>query len=733
MNRRMMAGLLGLALALVGSSQTALGMQMRDPSSAGTVGFTPLDSIGEKINGNSVDPQTTTTPPGVPTDPTTTGPLARVPKPPVGPNPVGMTTQPSLSEPVYLGPPTAGGGFGWFFRRPRTSAATSKANRGGPASMKVDPAAIPSRMTWDDSGDPNPMKVGTGTVSGRPSPYANQSPELPRRQANAPALDDSDGTAVLGRPAPLRSDVPRQGRPKLIQSGEPAASKPRPRNPVGVNPRVLPPSRPAPPIPSTLPTSDPSEPTTPVEPAARSSPPLDPAVGSAPAAESTAPPTLPAIDAAPNPLPEMPEPPPSLPTGPTVDVRPPPEAMPAEALKPETTPPVTANPTVAEPIAPSPVQATSNPAKPTDASTSTGATPVDPEIKRTSGDPTAIRIEKEREKDRPFASARAAAVGDEVITVHQVEALAVEKYKTMTAGQQVSDAEKREILNTLGAMALEHLIEQSLVLQEAKRKMKSPKMKQNFDEFVNKRWHDEKLPGLLQKTATTNEYELKRKLAEQGQSYAEMQDSYHNEMLEHDFLFNEIKNKVNLDLIQLRAYYNENLKSYDQPARISWREVEVSVAKYPDRAAARKRADAILARLRRKEDFAAVAQSSSDGPTASKGGLYADMTPGGYGIPSVNDTLNVIAEGEISPVLEAPMSFHIIRVESRRAAGPLPFDEVQRQVAEEVFKTRMEQAREQYIAKLRAKTLVRVMPMFERPKGDPNGRADANLMPASNR
>ncbi len=719
MNRRIMAGFLGLAL--VGSSQTARGMmQMRDPSSAGSVGMTPLDSIGDKINNSSLNPQAVTSLPGVPTDPTLSGPRARVPKPPVGPNPVGMTTQPSLSDPVDPGTST-GGGFGRFFRRPRASASSPKAIRGGPA-PKVDPSAIPSRMTWDESGDPTSMRGGGATISGRPSPYSNQTPDMPRRQASTPALDDSDGTAVPGRPAPLRAEVPRQGRPKLVQGGEASASKPRPQSPVGVNPQVLPPSQPAPPIPSTLPTIDPTEPTTPLDLPPIGSPPVESASGlsSAPAAaDSNA--ILPLVDVAPQPLPEMPKPPPSLPTGPTADLGPPPEGMPIETLKVESIPPAIVNPPIAEPTAPNPAPTT--------------PTPVDPELKRTSGDPTAIWIGPPREKDRPFASARAAAVGDEVITVHQVEALVVEKYKTMTAGQQVPDAEKREALNALGVMALEHLIEQSLVLQEAKRKMKNPKMKQNFDEFVNKRWREEKLPGLLQKTATTNEYELKRKLAEQGQSYAEMQDAYHDEMLEHDFLFNEIRNKVIVDLIQLRAYYNENLQSYDQPARISWRDIEVNVAKYPDRAAARKQADAILARLRRKEDFVAVARSSSDAPNASKGGLYPDMTPGGYGTPSVNDTLNAIAEGEISPVLEAPMSFHIVRVESRRAAGPLPFDEVQKQVAEEVFKAKMEKARDEYIAKLRAKTLVRVMPMFEKPKGDPNanGRADANLVPASNR
>ena len=319
-----------------------------------------------------------------------------------------------------------------------------------------------------------------------------------------------------------------------------------------------------------------------------------------------------------------------------------------------------------------------------------------------------------------------------MITVHQVEVLVQDKYKSMTAGQQVSDADKRELINMLGTMALDHLIDQSLILQEANKKLKSPKAKQAFDEFVSKRWRDERLPPLLAKYTAANEYELKHKLDDEGISYADMQATYHRDMLEHDFLFNEIKNKICVDLNEQRKYYNENTQQYDQPARIDWREIEISIAKYPDRDAARRQANAVRARLK-KEDFAAVARSASDGPTASKGGFYAAMTPGSYGIPAVNEALDALPVGKLSPVIEAPTGFHIVRVDSRRAAGPLRFDEVQKKVAEAVFERNMTRAREEYLAKLKGKTLVRVMPIFRKP-GDASQAepgADPNLVPAS--
>ena len=182
---------------------------------------------------------------------------------------------------------------------------------------------------------------------------------------------------------------------------------------------------------------------------------------------------------------------------------------------------------------------------------------------------------------------------------------------------------------------------------------------------------EDELPPLLRKTTTTNEYELKRKLAEQGKSYESMKEAFRKKMLARDFLNAKIHNKITADLSEQRAYYNEHLKDYDQPARFTWREIEISFAKNPNRAEARAKADAILARLLRDEDFGEIARTQSDGPTASRGGLYPDMTPGSYGIPVVNDELNRLPVGQVSTVLEAPSAYHIVRVESRREAGPL--------------------------------------------------------------
>lgn len=108
------------------------------------------------------------------------------------------------------------------------------------------------------------------------------------------------------------------------------------------------------------------------------------------------------------------------------------------------------------------------------------------------------------------------------------------------------------------------------------------------------------------------------------------------------------------------------------------------------------------------------------------------MQPGSYGIPVVNDALNQIPVGQVSQILKAPNSFHIVRVNSRREKGPLRFDEVQDKVRSLVLDQNFQIAVEAYMAKLRSKTLVRTM--FDNSASDPARvrRKDGAVQPVSN-
>jgi peptidyl-prolyl cis-trans isomerase SurA len=196
---------------------------------------------------------------------------------------------------------------------------------------------------------------------------------------------------------------------------------------------------------------------------------------------------------------------------------------------------------------------------------------------------------------------------------------------------------------------------------------------------------------------------------------------------------------VELPAPEMRNYYNEHLKDFERPAMLTWREVVVEVGKYPSRAEARRKAEAVLDRLRRGEDFAKVAASESDGPNKARGGLW-ETTPGSYAIPAVNDALAKLPAEADQPDPRGPEQLprRPRRVAPPGGAGELP--EVQDVIRRKLREQTHGREATAYLAKLRKKTLIHSIfddtesaPRLARPSptlDDPPSPSTAQLSPS---
>jgi peptidyl-prolyl cis-trans isomerase SurA len=317
-------------------------------------------------------------------------------------------------------------------------------------------------------------------------------------------------------------------------------------------------------------------------------------------------------------------------------------------------------------------------------------------------DPTTIRS-KVRSREVKEAGLIAAQVGDEVITIHDLGNAVKERVQgKLPPGQRLSHEE----LNKVAEQVLDQMIDRKVILQEVRRKLKDHKKLDQINAIAEKAFRENELPGLLRKFAAANETELKQKLEEKGQTLDEKRQAFRDEFLTQGFIEQEVGPRLKVGLPEMRDYYNAHLKDFDQPAQWTWREVVIEFKKYPSRADARRKADAVLARLRRGDEFAEVARAESDGPNKKQGGLWEKMAPGSYLVSEVNDALNDLPLRQVSQVIEGPNSYHVVRVEERREPGPARFDEVQDKLRESIRQQKIEREMNAYIEKLRGRTLV---------------------------
>ena len=140
-----------------------------------------------------------------------------------------------------------------------------------------------------------------------------------------------------------------------------------------------------------------------------------------------------------------------------------------------------------------------------------------------------------------------------------------------------------------------------------------------------------------------------------------------------------------------RFYEDRKEERFAELEQVRARHVLVKLAPGADdaaKAAARKKAEDVLAKAKAGEDFAELAKKSSDDPgSASKGGDLG-LFPRGRMVPTFDQAAFALQAGELSDVVESPFGFHVIKVEEHRQAGVKPLDEVRAEITEVLKKER---------------------------------------------
>jgi len=176
-----------------------------------------------------------------------------------------------------------------------------------------------------------------------------------------------------------------------------------------------------------------------------------------------------------------------------------------------------------------------------------------------------------------------------------------------------------------------------------------------------------------------------------------------------DFLAQEYLAKVVLADIkisedEMKIYYKEHEKEFMLTETVKARHIFVQLpakATAEDKAVARKKADEILARLNKGEDFAKVAlETSEDTDTAKNGGELGILTPGKTNSEEFEKAAFALKAGEISEVVQSPFGYHIIKADEKTEKRTATFDESKSYI-EAVLKKELEQEKgEEFVAKI---------------------------------
>ncbi len=291
----------------------------------------------------------------------------------------------------------------------------------------------------------------------------------------------------------------------------------------------------------------------------------------------------------------------------------------------------------------------------------------------------------------------AAMVNDEIITrgdLQQAEQEMLAELYRAYSGKELDDR-----MRAAKAGLLAGLIDRKILVHRAGRLYDMDKMGESLlDSFKEsqKIKTDEELQRLLDQDGMTLE-DLKQKLLE---FYAP-----------DNVVGFEVRDRVSVSDKDVEAYYRDHPEAGEIPAEATLREI-VLLAEGDGKEARRGEAEAARERAAAPgADFAAIATEVSESGTKSGGGLMRDVRKGelAEGLDRVAFALPV---GEVSPVLETPFGFQIVKVEARREASRRDLEEMREELQERLHREKYQKAYEEFVLRARKESEVCVSPRY---------------------
>jgi peptidyl-prolyl cis-trans isomerase SurA len=216
--------------------------------------------------------------------------------------------------------------------------------------------------------------------------------------------------------------------------------------------------------------------------------------------------------------------------------------------------------------------------------------------------------------------------------------------------------------------------------------------------------------------------DLQKAAEAQGVSWEDFKASIRNRIITQEVIRDEVGRHVNITPTEIQRYYDQHKQEFDQPEQVKLSEILIPTANPDDAtqvADAKKKADAIEEKLKAGGDFAALAKSSSGGPTAADGGDLGEFKRGQLAKVLEDQTFDLKA-GQYTEPVRTKQGFVILKVTDHIPGGVPPLKDVEGQVEDAVGMAKMNPALRDYLTKLREDAYIDIASGYEDAGATPN-------------
>jgi len=290
---------------------------------------------------------------------------------------------------------------------------------------------------------------------------------------------------------------------------------------------------------------------------------------------------------------------------------------------------------------------------------------------------------KESDKD-----AKVAVVNGTVLTRNALDRdLLVIRKRFTRSGKELKESQ----LPAIKKEVLENLINRTLLSQES--------VKQGIkidDSLIKKQLAD-------MKKRYDNPADFEKNLKEANLTEKDLKEQIRLGLAIQQLIEQKFVQKMTITDQEAKTYYDANLQRFSQPEQVKASHILIKAEQDADEAKtleAKEKLEMIQKRVKKGEDFAALAKEFSEGPSAPKGGDLGYFGPGRMVKPFETVAFKMEPD-EVSDIVKTRFGYHLIKVMDKKPAKQVTFEEVQDKLKQFLKQQKVQKEVEVYIKQLK--------------------------------
>ncbi len=167
--------------------------------------------------------------------------------------------------------------------------------------------------------------------------------------------------------------------------------------------------------------------------------------------------------------------------------------------------------------------------------------------------------------------------------------------------------------------------------------------------------------------------------------------------------FSAVEKDIKLNDADLRSHYTRIRAKYARKESVAVNQIFLKLspdAKEEQIEASRKRLEALRERVMKGEKFTELAKAHSEGPGAKRGGELGVFGRGQM-LPELEKVAYALKKGEVSQPVKTSFGMHLLWVRDKVLPGEKPFEEVRKQVEEDLRSLRSRERAKNELRKIR--------------------------------